>query len=230
MTTLSLPSWTRPLAAEFIGAFALVFAGTGAIIIDAETNGGVGHIGVGMTFGLIIMVMIYAVGHVSGAHFNPAVTLGFAVGRHFPWARVPRYWTAQLLGGVTASLVLRGMFGTTAHLGATLPVGSARRSFLLEMILTLVLMFVITSVATDVRAVGQAAAIAIGGTIGLEALFAGPISGASMDPARSLAPALVSWTWSDQWLYVAGPMIGAVVGVLAYQLVRGEENGKVVAQ
>jgi MIP family channel proteins len=213
-------------AAELIGTFALVFAGTGAIVIDAETSGGVDHVAVGMTFGLVIMVMIYAVGHISGAHFNPAVTLGFAVGRHFPWCDVPRYWMAQLAGGVCASLLLRGMFGTTAHLGATLPSGSARQSFVLELVLTALLMFVITSVATDARAVGQAAAIAIGGTIGLEALFAGPISGASMNPARSLSPALVSWTWSDQWLYLAGPMLGAAIGVLAYQFVRqgGENN------
>jgi MIP family channel proteins len=213
------------LAAEAIGTFALVFAGTGAVIIDATTGGGVGHIGVGLTFGLIITVMIYAVGHISGAHFNPAVTLGFAVGRHFPWTDVPRYWAAQLVGGVAASLLLRSMFGDVAHLGTTLPYGSARQSLVLEMVLTSILMFVITSVATDVRAVGQAAAIAIGGTIGLEALFAGPISGASMNPARSLAPALVSWTWHAQWLYVAGPMLGAVGGVLAYQFVRGETEG-----
>lgn len=217
------------LAAECVGTFALVFAGTGAVVIDAETGGGVGHIGIGLTFGLVIMVMIYAVGHISGAHFNPAVTLGFAVGRHFPWTDVPRYWAAQLLGGVAASLLLRGMFGTTADLGATLPVGSAQRSFLLEAVLAFMLMFVITSVATDVRAVGQAAAIAIGGTIGLEALFAGPISGASMNPARSLAPALVSWTWADQWLYVAGPVLGAVCGVMAYRLVRGDVSGKEAA-
>jgi MIP family channel proteins len=214
------------LLAEYIGTFALVFAGTGAIVIDAETGGVVGHIGIGLTFGLVIMVMIYAVGHISGAHFNPAVTLGFAVGRHFSWALVPRYWTAQLLGGITASLLLRTMFGDTANLGATLPRGSARQSLVLEAVLTFLLMFVITSVATDVRAVGQAAAIAIGGTIGLEALFAGPISGASMNPARSLAPALVSWTWTDQWLYVLGPAIGAMAGVIAYQFVRGEEIAK----
>ncbi|MDP9356829.1 MAG: MIP family channel protein [Chloroflexota bacterium] len=211
----------RRLLAEGIGTFGLVFAGTGAIMIDAQT-GAVGHVGVSLTFGLIIMVMIYAVGHISGAHFNPAVTLGFAVGRHFSWSLVPRYWVAQLLGGLTASLLLRFLFGDVAHLGTTLPRGSARQSFVLEAVLTFLLMFVITAVATDVRAVGQAAAIAIGGTIGLEALFAGPISGASMNPARSLAPALVSGTWASQWLYVAGPMIGAVVGVLAYQVTRGE--------
>jgi MIP family channel proteins len=208
------------LAAEFVGTFSLVFAGTGAVIIDSVTAGGVSHVGIALTFGLIIMVMIYAFGHVSGAHFNPAVTLAFAAGRHFPWVLVPQYWAAQLAGGIVASLVLRALFGDVAHLGATLPRGAALQSFGLEIVLTLVLMVVITSVATDTRAVGQAAAIAIGGTIGLEALFAGPISGASMNPARSLAPAIVSWTWQDQWLYVAGPAIGAVIGVLLYNWIR----------
>lgn len=213
----------RTLSAEFTGTFALVFAGTGAIVINAEAGGVIGHVGIGLTFGLIIMVMIYAVGHISGAHFNPAVTLGFAMGRHFPWRDVPRYWTAQLLGAMTASVLLRAMFGDTARLGATVPLGSASQSLLLEGVLTLILMFVITSVATDVRAVGQAAAIAIGGTIGLEALFAGPISGASMNPARSLAPALVSNTWTDQWIYIVGPIVGAAIGVTLYQGIRGEE-------
>jgi MIP family channel proteins len=208
------------LAAEFVGTFGLVFAGTGAIIINSVTDDGVSHVGIGLTFGLIIMVMIYAFGHVSGAHFNPAVTLAFATGRHFPWLLVPQYWAAQLAGGITASLVHRALFGDAAHLGATLPLGSASQSFGLELVLTLILMVVITSVATDTRAVGQAAAIAIGGTIGLEALFAGPISGASMNPARSLAPAIVSGTWQDQWLYVAGPAIGAVAGVLLYNWIR----------
>ncbi len=208
------------LAAEFVGTFGLVFAGAGAVIINEVTGGTVTHVGIGLTFGLIVMVMIYAFGHVSGAHLNPAVTLAFAAGRHFPWPLVPRYWAAQLGGGITASLVLRALFGDIAHLGATLPFGSAQQSFGLEIVLTLILMVVITSVATDTRAVGQAAAIAIGGTIGLEAIFAGPISGASMNPARSLAPAIVSLTWQDQWLYVAGPAIGAVAGVLIYNWVR----------
>jgi MIP family channel proteins len=214
------------LAAEFVGTFGLVFAGTGAIIIDAVTAGGVSHVGIGLTFGLIVMVMIYAFGHVSGAHLNPAVTLAFAAGRHFPWSLVPLYWAAQLAGGITASLVHKALFGDVANLGATLPweLGSAAQSFGLEIVLTLILMVVITSVATDTRAVGQAAAIAIGGTIGLEAIFAGPISGASMNPARSLAPALVSWTWQDQWLYVAGPALGAVAGVYIYNWIRNGEK------
>ncbi len=213
---------TRKLAAEAVGTFGLVFAGTGAVIINAETGGQIGQVGIGLTFGLIIMVMIYATGHISGAHFNPAVTLAFAIGRHFPWPVVPLYWSAQLGGGILASLLLRGMFGEIANLGATLPRGSAGQSFVLEIVLTSFLMFVITSVATDDRAVGQAAAIAIGGTVALEATFAGPISGASMNPVRSLAPALVSSTWDAQWLYVAGPLLGAVAGVLIYEFVRGE--------
>jgi aquaporin NIP len=220
----------RKLAAEAVGTFALVFAGTGAIVIDAETGGGVGHVGIGLVFGLVIMAMIYATGHVSGAHFNPAVTLGFAVGRHFPWSMVPRYWAAQLGGGLAASFLLRALFGETARLGATLPRGSAGQSLVLEAVLTAILMFVIVSVATDTRAVGQAAAIAIGGTIGLEALFAGPISGASMNPARSLAPAIASWTWSDQWLYLAGPAAGAGVGALVYAYVRGETDERPVVR
>jgi MIP family channel proteins len=212
------------LAAEFVGTFGLVFAGTGAVIINAVTGGGVSHVGIGLTFGLIVMVMIYAFGHVSGAHLNPAVTLAFAAGRHFPWPLVPLYWAAQLAGGITASLTHKALFGDIAHLGATLPWGSAGQSFGLEIVLTLILMVVITSVATDTRAVGQAAAIAIGGTIGLEAIFAGPISGASMNPARSLAPAIVSWTWQDQWLYVAGPALGAVIGVFIYNWIRNGEK------
>lgn len=210
----------RALLAEAVGTFGLVFAGTGAVTIDAETGGGIGHVGIGLTFGLIVMAMIYATGHISGAHINPAVTLAFAATRHFPLRVAPAYVAAQVTGGILASLTLRGMFGTVGHLGTTIPRGSAAQAFALEVVLTFVLMFVIMAVATDVRAVGQAAAIAIGGTVGLEALFAGPISGASMNPARSLAPALVSGTWTDQWVYVAGPVTGALLGALAYALLR----------
>jgi len=215
----------RKLAAEAVGTFGLVFAGCGAIVVNAETGGAIGHIGIAITFGLIIMTMIYATGHVSGAHFNPAVTLAFAVSRHLPWQLVPRYWAAQLGGGLLAAVLLRALFGDLANLGTTLPRGSDRQSLLLETVLTFFLMFVIIAVATDTRAVGQAAAIAIGGTVGLEAMFAGPISGASMNPARSLAPALVSWTWESQWLYVAGPLVGATMGALVYQFIRAEQVG-----
>lgn len=211
----------RRASAEFIGTFALVFAGAGAVVIDEKQGGVIGHVGVAATFGLVIMVMIYAVGHVSGAHFNPAVTLAFALARHFPARDLPPYWLAQFSAALAAAAALRVMFGDVAHVGATLPAGSQAQSFTLELMLTFLLMFVITAVATDTRAVGQAAAIAIGGTVGLEAMFAGPISGASMNSARSLGPAVVSGDFHALWLYLVAPPLGAVLGALAYQFVRG---------
>jgi aquaporin NIP len=211
----------RLLAAEFVGTFALVFAGCGAIMVDAKT-GALGHVGVAITFGLVIMAMIYAVGHISGAHFNGAVTFAFALTRHFPWSRATAYWCAQLLGAVTAAALLRGSLGNIAHVGATLPSGSQAQSFLWELVLTFFLMFVIMAVATDTRAVGEAAAIAIGGTVGLDAMFGGPISGASMNPMRSAGPALVSGDLHALWLYIVAPVLGAGLAALAYQLIRGE--------
>ena len=216
---------TRPLArllaAEFVGTFALVFAGCGAIMVDAKT-GALGHVGVAITFGLVIMAMIYAVGHISGAHFNPAVTFAFALSRHFPWPRALGYWTAQLLGALTAAAILRGSLGNIAHVGATLPSGSQAQSFLWELVMTFFLMFVIMAVATDTRAVGEAAAIAIGATVGLDAMFGGPISGASMNPARSIGPAIVSGDLHSLWLYILAPLAGAAVGALLYQFIRDE--------
>jgi MIP family channel proteins len=215
------PPLARQLVAEALGTFALVFAGAGAVMVDAKTHA-LGHVGVAITFGLVIMAMIYAVGHVSGAHFNGAVTFAFALTRHFPWPRAFGYWGAQLTGAVVAAAVLRGSLGNVAHVGATLPSGSDLQSFLWEIVLSAILMFVIMAVATDTRAVGEAAAIAIGGTIGLDAMFGGPISGASMNPMRSLGPAFVSGDLTSIWVYIAGPVIGTAVGALLYQLVRGE--------
>ena len=211
----------RALAAEAIGTFALVFAGAGAIMVDAKTHA-LGHVGVAITFGLVIMVMIYAVGHVSGAHFNAAVTFAFALTRHFPWSRAFAYWTAQLVGAVIAAALLRASLGNIAHLGATLPSGSQGQSFLWELVMSAFLMFVVLAVATDTRAVGEAAAIAIGGTIALDAMFGGPISGASMNPMRSLGPALVSGDLHAVWLYILAPVAGTSLGGLAYQFIRGE--------
>jgi MIP family channel proteins len=211
----------RALAAEAIGTFALVFAGAGAVMVDAKTHA-LGHVGVAITFGLVIMAMIYAVGHVSGAHFNGAVTFAFALTRHFPWSRALVYWAAQLVGALVAAALLRGSLGNIAHVGATLPSGSQGQSFLWELVMSAFLMFVIMAVATDTRAVGEAAAIAIGGTIGLDAMFGGPISGASMNPMRSLGPALVSGHLHALWLYIVAPVIGTSLGALAYQFVRGE--------
>jgi aquaporin NIP len=215
------PALRRSLAAELIGTFALVFAGAGAIMVDAKTHA-LGHVGVAISFGLVIMVMIYAVGHISGAHFNPAVSLAFALTRHFPWSRVAAYWIAQCAGAILAAAILRGSLGNVAHVGATLPSGSQGQSFLWEVVLSFFLMFVIIAVATDTRAVGEAAAIAIGATVGLDAMFGGPISGASMNPARSLGPALVSGDLHALWLYLVAPPLGALFGALAYEYVRAE--------
>jgi MIP family channel proteins len=213
--------WACALA-EGIGTFGLVFSGCGAIMIDTISHGQITHVGVGLVFGLIITVMIYAFGHISGAHFNPAVTLAFVLVRHFPVRRLWVYWGAQFAGAILAALCLRWLLGDVAHLGATLPEGSggAWQSFALEALLTLFLMVVIMAMATDTRAVGQAAALAIGATVALEALFAGPISGASMNPARSLAPALVSFTWTAQWVYLSAPFVGALAGALVYRWIR----------
>jgi aquaporin NIP len=218
----TLPLWRRS-AAEGLAAFALVVAGCGAIIANAQYGGALGAVGVSLVFGLIIMVMIYATGHLSGAHINPAVTLAFTLTRHFPPRDAVAYIAAQVAGAVAAALVLYLLWpGQPADLGATVPTVAVGRAFLYELLLTAILMFVIMAVATDTRAVGAAAAIAIGGTIALDALFGGPATGASMNPARSFGPALVSGTWTDFWVYVAGPLVGAALGALAYQLIRGD--------
>jgi aquaporin NIP len=214
----------RSLVAEAAGTFALVFAGAGAVMVDAKTHQ-LGHVGVALTFGLVIMAMIYAVGHISGAHFNGAVTFAFALSRHFPWRRAVVYWAAQLCGALVAAAVLRGSLGNIAHVGATLPSGSQGQSFLWEVVLSAILMFVILAVATDTRAVGEAAAIAIGGTIGLDAMFGGPISGASMNPMRSMGPAFVSGDLHALWVYILAPVFGTSIGAALYQFVRGEPHG-----
>ena len=213
----------RRLTAELVGTFALVFAGCGAVMVEAKT-GALGHVGVAITFGLVIMAMIYAVGHISGAHLNPAVSLAFALNQHFPWTSLVGYWAAQLAGAFAAAAILRGSLGNIAHVGATLPSGSERQSFLWELVLTFFLMFVIMAVATDTRAVGEAAAIAIGGTVGLDAMFGGPISGASMNPARSIGPAFVSGDLHALWVYIAAPLLGAALGAAIYRFVREDGN------
>jgi aquaporin NIP len=171
----------------------------------------------------VILFGIYAVGHISGAHFNAAVTFAFALTRHFPWARAVAYWCAQLVGALAAAALLRASLGNVADVGATQPAGSQGQAFVWELIMTALLMFIVLAVATDTRAVGEAAAIAIGGTIGLEAMFGGPVTGASMNPIRSLAPALVSGNLHALWLYIVAPVVGAALGGLTYQFVRGEE-------
>src|SRR4030095_15145278 len=209
------------LLSEFIGTFALVFAGTGAIVINHASGGTVTHPGIALTFGLIVLAMIYTFGDVSGAHFNPAVTTAFAAARRFPWRDVPGFIIAQALGGFVASGLLRFLFPTDATLGATLPAGTATQSFVLEVVLTFLLMLVILNVSTGAKEKGITAGIAIGAVIALEAMFAGPVCGASMNPARSLSPAVVSGHLEHLWLYFAGPLIGAALAVPACALIRG---------
>lgn len=217
----SLELWRRA-AAEGLAAFALVFAGCGAIVADTAYDGALGVVGIAIVFGLVIMVMVYATGHLSGAHINPAVTIAFALTRHFPAREAAAYIGAQVAGATIGALTLLAVWpDKPASLGAAVPSVGVGSALTYEMILTALLMFVILAVATDTRAVGAAAAIAIGGTIGLDALFGGPVTGASMNPARSFGPALVTGEWTDFWVYVVGPIAGAALGGLAYQVVRG---------
>jgi aquaporin NIP len=199
--------------AEFLGTFFLVFAGTGAIVINEVSHGAIGHAGIAFTFGLVVLAMIHAFGDVSGAHLNPAVTLGFAMAKRFSWSEVPPYLIAQLAGAFAASGLLKVLFPMAGTLGATLPAGSVGQSFTLEVVLTAALMLVILSVSTGAKEKGITAGIAIGATVGLEAMFAGPICGASMNPARSLAPAIVSGHFEHLWLYPAATILGALLAV-----------------
>lgn len=226
--------WARCCAAELVGTFALVFAGTGAVVIDGVTNGGVTHVGVAVTFGLVVMAMIYAVGDVSGAHLNPAVTCGFWLAGRLSGRALAPYVLSQTAGAVMASLVLRLLFPHDRTLGATVPAGAvahpALQSFVLEVVLTAGLMFVILSVACGSKEKGLMAGIAIGGVVGLEAMFAGPICGASMNPARSLAPAVVAGVWADQWVYLTAPLLGAAIAVVGWKLVHAPSNPAPVSQ
>ncbi len=207
-------------AAEMIGTFALVFAGTGAIVINEISGGAITHVGIAATFGLVIMTMIYAVGDVSGAHFNPAVTIGFWLAGRLPARELLPYFASQLAGAFAASLLMRAMFGAVAHLGATIPVGAPMQSFVLEIVLAALLMFVILCVSTGPKETGVMAGIAVGGVIALEAMFAGPICGASMNPARSIAPAIVSGDLQSLWVYIAAPLLGAAIAVPCWRVMR----------
>jgi aquaporin NIP len=205
--------------AELLGTFALVFAGTGAIVINDTTGGAVSHVGIALTFGLIVLAMIYAVGDISGAHLNPAVTLGFWAASRLQARLVLPFVLSQCVGALLASSLLRLLFPHHLRLGATRPAGPALQSFALEIVLAALLMFVILNVSTGAKEKGITAGIAIGAVIALEALFAGPISGASMNPARSLAPALVAFRFEGLWIYLAAPPLGALLGVLGCRCV-----------
>lgn len=203
----------KRLLAESLGTFVLVFAGTGAIIINQAGGGVIGHAGIALTFGLVVLAMIHTFGDVSGAHLNPAVTIAFAAAGRFPWREVPGYMAAQGAGGLAASGALRLLFPAGGTLGSTLPAGTAGQSFVLEVVLTAILMMTILSVSSGAREKGVTAGIAIGAVVGLEAMFAGPVSGASMNPVRSLAPALMSGHPEHLWIYLTAPVLGALLAV-----------------
>ena len=209
--------------AELIGTFALVFCGTASIMINEVSGGTIGHMGIAFTFGFIVTAMIYSIGEISGAHINPAVTIAFAVAGTFPTKQILPYVIAQIIGALLASGILRLLFPEASTMGETLPSGSVWQSFVLEIILTFFLMFVIINVATGSKEVGIMASLAIGITVLLEAMFAGPISGASMNPARSLAPALVALNFTHLWIYLTAPVIGAVTSIYAWKAIKNSD-------
>jgi len=213
---------SKRFISEIIATFALVFCGTGAMVINDFTGGTVSHVGVAITFGLIVMGMIYAFGDISGAHMNPAVTIAFAYAKKFSWKEVPAYVLAQFIGAFLASGILLYLFPESQTLGATLPGLSAMKVFILEIILSFFLMVVIINVSTGSKEIGVVAGIAIGSVVLLEAMFAGPVTGASMNPARSIAPAVVSGNLADIWIYIFAPIIGCLLAVVSCKTVKDD--------
>ncbi|XP_010274649.1 PREDICTED: probable aquaporin NIP-type [Nelumbo nucifera] len=218
--SVAVVSFVQKLIAEVIGTYFVIFSGCGAVAVN-KIYGSVSFPGICITWGLVVMVMVYSVGHISGAHFNPAVTITFAIFRRFPWKQVPLYIVAQVFGSTLASGTLRLLFTVKAvdYFG-TVPVGSNFQSLVVEIIITFLLMFVISGVSTDDRAIGELGGVAVGMTILLNVLVAGPVSGASMNPARSIGPALVMNIYGGLWVYILGPIVGAIAGAFAYNLLR----------
>ncbi|HMW40015.1 MAG: aquaporin [Saprospiraceae bacterium] len=214
----------RKYTAEFLGTFGIVFCGTGAIVIDQQTHGAIGHLGIAMTFGLIVLAMIYTFGEISGAHFNPAVTIAFFTARLFPGRQLLPYIVMQASGALCATVILKSLFPDNPTLGSTLPAGSDFQSFVLEFILSFFLMTVILNVSQGSKETGVIAGIAIGSTIGLEAIFAGPICGASMNPVRSMAPALLSGNMQSLWIYLIAPTAGAFTASAVWLFLRSQKD------
>lgn len=224
------PTIAQEMTAEFFGTFILVFAGCGALMVDSITGGAITQVGVGFTFGAVVAAMIYCFGHISGCHINPAVTLAFWVCGVHPTRKVPPYLAAQVLGAVAAAAVLRWSLGDVARLGATLPLnGNWQQAFVLEIVLTFILMLVVCGSGLDQRSPKGFAGVAIGLAVGIDAMVMGPITGASMNPARSFGPAAIGSHWDHHWLYWVAPIVGALIAVGVYRIIgpgafRGEHH------
>jgi MIP family channel proteins len=220
----------RRLLAEAIGTFMLVVIGPGAAAVNLHTGGAVSHVGVALSFAFAIVAGVYAFGHISGAHFNPAVTAGFWLSGRFPRRELMPYWLAQLSGAAAGGFLLSSLLGTDAKGAATVPAISLGGAFVLETVLTFFLMLVVMAVATDDRVASPVAGLAVGFTVGCDALMGGPLTGASMNPARSLGPALATGIWTAHWLYWLGPLLGAGLAVLAYEYLRKGEAHDYLSQ
>lgn len=220
--TLSPPpvSLTRKVGAEFIGTLILIFAGMATAIVNQKTGGSETLIGLAASSGLAVMIVILATGHISGAHLNPSVTIAFASLKHFPWKHVPAYIVAQVLASICAAFLLKAIFHPIMGGGVTVPSTGYGQAFLLEFIITFNLMFVVTAVATDTRAVGELAGIAVGATVMLNILIAGPATGASMNPVRTLGSAIVANNYKAIWVYMTAPILGALTGAGVYSAVK----------
>ncbi|KAM7266232.1 hypothetical protein ACFE04_004129 [Oxalis oulophora] len=213
-------SLTRKLGAEFVGTFILIFAATAAPIVNQKYHGAESLIGNAACAGLAVMIIILSTGHISGAHLNPSLTIAFAALRHFPWVHVPAYIIAQVSASICASFALKGVFHPFMSGGVTVPSVSTGQAFALEFLITFNLLFVVTAVATDTRAVGELAGIAVGATVMLNILVAGPSSGGSMNPVRTLGPAIAAGNYRKIWIYILAPTLGALAGATTYSMVK----------
>ncbi|PWA79641.1 major intrinsic protein, Aquaporin-like protein [Artemisia annua] len=214
------PDFLRKVVAEVVATFVLVFVSCGCAALGASDEPKVSQLGISVASGLIVTVMIYAVGHISGAHMNPAVTIAFATVRHFPWKQVPFYAVAQFTGSIAASFALKTLLQPIENLGTTTPSGTDLQALIMEIIVTFIMMFVTSAVATDSKAVGELAGIAVGSAVCINSILAGPISGGSMNPARTIGPALASNTYKGIWVYIVGPITGTLLGVMCYSFIR----------
>ncbi|KAL0912523.1 hypothetical protein M5K25_018501 [Dendrobium thyrsiflorum] len=231
--TLTFPPFLlRKIVSEMIATFLLVFVTCGASALNGSNDARVSQLGASIAGGLIVTVMIYSVGHISGAHMNPAVTLAFAVSKHgqFPWIQVPFYWLAQIIGATVSSFVLKAMLNPITNLGTTTPSGTSLQAFIMEVVVTFCMMFVASAVATDTRAVGELAGLAVGSSVCITSILAGPVSGGSMNPARTLGPALASKRFNSLWVYFLGPVIGTLSGALSYNFIRLDRSLKSESQ